>query len=225
MGLNKFKVILFLLGLMGSTGYLHSQQKPFVSSGESDPVATAVLKKTSTKIKAFTSYEMLFKLTHYINKSSQKEWPGVYRQSGKKFYFDLDQQLVISNGKVTWLYIKNRNEVQLNDAESDETTMLSPKFFTELYKNKDFVSTLSESTADQYIIDFKPLDKRSSYARVTLKISKRSNLPADITVINKDGTRYYFKNITFNPKKKFRDTEFTFNVAKYPGISVEDLRL
>jgi len=220
-----YKNFLFVLLLSGSLVVLHAQQKPYLSAGDSDSRATSILKKTSAKIKAFSSYEMLFKLTHYLNKSSQKEWPGVYRQSGKKFYFDLDQQLVVSNGKVTWLYIKNRNEVQLNDAESDETTMLSPKFFTDLYENKDFAYVLSESTASQYLIDFKPLDKRSSYAKVTLKVNKKTNLPAEIIVINKDGTRYYFKEITFDSKKKFNDSLFIFNVARYPGISVEDLRL
>ena len=202
-----------------------AQQKPYLSAGEKDPKATTILKKASDKIKGFSSYEMQFRLTHYLNKSTQKEWPGMYRQAGKKFYFDLDQQLVISNGKVTWVYLKQRNEVQLNDADSDESTMLSPKFFTELYKSKDFVYVLSDNSGSQYLIDFKPLDKRSSYAKITLKINKKTNLPAEITVINKDGTRYYFKEILFAPGKKFSESIFNFNVGKYPGIAVEDLRL
>jgi len=204
---------------------VNAQQKPYLSAGEKDPKATTVLKKTSDKIKGFSSYEMQFRMTHYLNKSSQKEWPGIYRQAGKKFYFDLDQQLVISNGKVTWLYLKQRNEVQLNDAESDESTMLSPKFFTELYKSNDFVYVLSDVSGSQNLIDFKPLDKRSSYAKITLKINKKSNLPVEIIVINKDGTRYYFKEILFTPGKKFSESIFNFNVGKYPGIAVEDLRL
>ncbi len=219
----RYSLVLIIGFVIQSSGF--AQQKPYLSAGESDARATAVLKKTSAKIKGFASYEMLFKLTHHVNKSSQKVWSGTYRQSGKKFYFDLDQQLVVSNGKTTWLYLKNRNEVQLNDAETDETNMLSPKFFTELYKSKDFVYVLTDAGASQYVIDFKPLDKRSAYARITLKISKKTNLPMDITVINKDGTRYYFNEISFNPGKKFNDSIFSFNVAKYPGISVEDLRL
>jgi outer membrane lipoprotein-sorting protein len=74
-------------------------------------------------------------------------------------------------------------------------------------------------------IEFKPVDKKSEYAKIRVSINKKTNLIDSIKAFSKDGSRYTFSITRHKPQASFGAGYFKFDAAKYPRVKVEDLRM
>jgi outer membrane lipoprotein-sorting protein len=141
----------------------------------------------------------------------------------------MKNQVVVSDGKYSWIYLKERNEVQINDYD-DSDEHLSPSYFLNLHRSDDFVYAITNSVVNSSgenvsRIDFKPLDDFSEYAKIGIDVNEKTSLPESIIVIMKDSGRYLFKKLKLTKMDKADPGIFIFNASKYPGIHIEDLRL
>src|ERR1039457_3756772 len=93
-----------------------------------DPKASALLDEVSAKTKAYKSIKADFTYT-MENKQAKinEEKKGTLLVSGDKFRLNIVGQIVISDGKTSWTYIQESNEVQLNSPDSKDDALTPSK--------------------------------------------------------------------------------------------------
>ncbi|MEM6317020.1 MAG: outer membrane lipoprotein carrier protein LolA [Bacteroidota bacterium] len=199
---------------------------------QSDPAAKVILEKLRKKYEAYQTVEADFKLTIEIPEEDQEIQTGNLAQEGEKYRLKLDNQAIYSDGKTLWLYLKSNNEVQVNnveDFEDEEEDFLSPKDLLRIYEKEDFIYALMNDSYENgkaiQQIEFKPLDEDSEYAKMRLTIDKKKTEIIRIKAFAVDGARYTMDVTKFKPNQSYKNADFVFNPADYPGIHVEDLRI
>lgn len=215
-----------------STPTLSKDKNTFSQSVDSDPQATAILEKLRTRYEGFTSMAADFSLTLEIPDEGKEVQQGTLVQKGDKYRLDLETQSIYNDGDALYLYLKNNNEVQINDIpseeEAEEAGILSPKDILRIYEKGNYVYALTNQYAAKgkliQEIEFKPLDKDSEYNKLRLAVDKKTNDVVSIIAFGKDNSRYTLAISKLTPNPTYDDTYFKFDEKKFPGVYVEDLR-
>jgi outer membrane lipoprotein-sorting protein len=219
--LSSFFILVFQTG--------KAQQNQFLEAGDSDPEALALLTAMSDKLDDWKILQLTFSFEYLMPDGQKMVEEGKIIQSDDRYRIEMGDQLVLSDGKYQWFYLKKRNEVQINDID-EAGTQMSPTYFFNFHQNDQFVyaitnQRISPSGAKILRVDFKPLDDFVEYAKIGLDIDEKSKLPVSLLVLLKEGGKYFFDDLTFSKWNGDTAGLFTFNAADYPGISIEDLRL
>ncbi|MDZ4784552.1 MAG: outer membrane lipoprotein carrier protein LolA, partial [bacterium] len=105
-----------------------------------DQKAKAILDEVAAKTKAYTSIKTEFE-SSAIKKVSNTETKvsdtqtGTLQLKGEKYKLEIKGQVIICDGKTQWTYIKESNEVQVNNApDPDATDTPSPINIFTLYE-------------------------------------------------------------------------------------------
>ena len=224
------KIRLLLLMTFGFVFQLEAQKA--AAPETSDPEAKKVLDKIRKKYDAYKTLEAGFTLSIEVPGQDKEVQKGTIGQEDSKFRLEMDQQVIVSDGKTTWVYLKKNKEVQINDADPQDTGesgFLTPKDLLKRYEKGDYLYAITDKTTENgkvlTQIEFKPKDKNSEYAKLRVAIDESAGSIDNIKAFAKDGSRYTFKISKLSPNKKFDTAYFTFDSKKYPGVHVEDLRL
>jgi outer membrane lipoprotein carrier protein len=212
------KKLIFLIFLLGSASSLFAQY---------DPKALEILEAMARKYKVIPSFEANFSytLTNDVEKINE-EFKGKMTVKGDKYKLSLPEQEVVNNGSVIWTYLPDAKEVNIDnfDPNSDD---LNPSKFYEIYKKGYKYLYLEDKTEGGVIcevIDLVPEKKDAQYFKVRMNIVKKDKSIQSWVMFDKAGNRYKYLITKFTPGVKVEDTFFTFDVKKYPGVEVIDLR-
>ena len=223
------KGIVFFLLLSGNIGW--AQQNAFLNADKNDPDATLLLDKVSGKLRSFPAFEMTFNF-EYIQPGSKEALrsSAVLIQKGKSYRLEFGSRLIVCNGKDVWIYLKERNELQIEDIDPDEQKAMTPEFFLDFYRSGEYFYALTGSTRDKsgrtlLRVDFKPADEFSEYAKIGIDVDNKSHLPVSVVAIGRDGQRFVISDIVVKTMEHVENNQFVFNASRYPGIQVEDLRI
>lgn len=197
---------------------------------KSDPEAKKVLDKIRKKYDAYKTVEAAFSLTIEVPGKDTEVQKGSIAQAGEQFRLDMDDQVIISDGKSTWVYLKKNNEVQINDAEpGGQSEFMTPKELLRRYQKGDFLYAITEKTTvgGKLLthIEFKPKNRNSDYSKLRVSVDAKALTIESIKAFAKDGSRYTFKITRLSPNKTLSADYFVFDAKKYPGVHVEDLRM
>ena len=192
-----------------------------------DPQALEILEAMAKKYKVIPSFEANFSytLTNDVEKINE-EFKGKMTVKGEKYKLTLPEQEVVNNGVTIWTYLPDAKEVNIDnfDPNSDD---LNPSKFYDIYK-KGYKYLYLEDKADGGVmcelIDLVPEKKDAQYYKVRMSIVKKDKSIQSWTMFDKAGNRYKYLITKFNPSVKVEDTFFTFDVSKFPGVEVIDLR-
>jgi len=223
--MKNFMILLLLFGFT-TAGLAQTTFKE-----EVDPAAKAILKKMKDIYESYETLEADFTLTIEIPEQDVETQTGTISQKGDKYHLLLDDQAIISDGNTLWYYLKNKNEVQINNVEEDmeEGEIMSPKALLHIYESKQFMYALvhegMEGNTSIQQIEFKPIDRDSDYSKLRLTIDKKSTRMMRIKAFGKDGSRFTLKINDFKPNKALSDQFFVFDETLYKGVRVEDLRI
>ncbi len=199
----------------------------FSLNAQTDVKAQEILKSVSAKYKSYKSLEASFKLDRVDQKNKKSEsFSGTILLSGARFNFALSDQVVMSDGKTTWTYLKESNEVQISEAKTAEGSITPTTIFT-MYE-KGFKSKFSgeKTIAGKSIqlIELTPEDARKNYFKIILSIDKNAKYVSEAKIFEKSGGILTYSILKFTPNASVSDDNFTFNKTKYPGVEVVDLR-
>lgn len=225
------KKLLFALITLFYFNALTAQAPAPAPPEKSDPEAKKVLDKIRKKYEGYKTLEATFSLNIEVPGQDKDVQKGTIAQADKKFRLDMDQQVIVSDGKTTWVYLKKNNEVQINDADPADTEngFLTPKDLLKRYQKGDYLYSITEKTTENgkllTQIEFKPTDKNSEYSKLRVSIDEKAGAIQSVKAFGKDGSRYTFSINKLTPNKQFAADQFTFDTKKYPGVKVEDLRL
>ncbi|MHB1922925.1 MAG: LolA family protein [Chitinophagaceae bacterium] len=196
--------------------------------GQSDPRAKVILDGVSKKFKSFRTVtaDFTLRVEDQDNKVMDSR-KGIVYFKGNKYQIRLDNQEIICDGKTTWTYSKQTNEVQINNYRPDNNTISITKLFTNFY-DKEFLYKLDRTTRENgrivQIIEMTPLDKSKPFFKVLLHIDKIKKILVQAKIFNKDGHNNVILLSRFSPNLPISDQMFTFNLKAHPKVEVVDLR-
>src|SRR5256885_1736152 len=89
-----------------------------------DKKAEDILKGVSTKYNSYKSVKATFVITMENPKDNTKDvQKGTICLKGNKYKLEVAGQDVISDGKTRWTFVKDANEVQIDNLKTDENTI------------------------------------------------------------------------------------------------------
>lgn len=190
-----------------------------------DTKAQGILDKLSTKVKAYTSFYLEFSAQiKNPDAGADETITGKGWVKGKKFCASYGENTVISNGLKTWTVVKEEKTVYEADADEDDEESINPKKLMTIwetgFKNRySKEMELGEETV--HVIYLYPKNaSNTDYHTIILYISKDKNELRKVVMKMKDGTAMIYRMTKFNSNAEIDDSNFVFDMAKYPGYKL-----
>ena len=190
--------------------------------------AKEILNKVSAQYKKFSNLKVDFKYINEVqgDKKFREEEKGTLSLKKTKFELDMTDQVVISDGKTLWTYIKDAKEVQINNYSSKVMDVNPAEIFT-IYEKGYLYGYTGEETEGKrtlQVIELTPNDKKQSFFKVKLFINKANNNIVRSKIYEKSGNIYTYEILNQVADSKMPDTMFSWDPKKYPGVKTVDLR-
>ena len=213
----KIKTLLFILLLFS-----------FNSFSQADKKSENILKGLSNKFKSYKSIKADFSIVIENTKDKSKETQkGVLFLKGQKYKLQIVGQEIISDGKTRWTYLKDANEIQIDNLRVDETAITPTNIFTIYEKGwlSKFISEQKEKNVMCQTVELIPTESKSKNVfKVKLTINKSQKTIVAARIFDKNGTIQTISVDKFLPDGASNDSNFIFNKDNYPGSEIVDLR-
>mgnify|MGYP003340021237 FL=1 len=189
--------------------------------------AATILSGVSAKYKTFTTVKATFSMKSESSANAVTEQQsGTLYVKGNKYKLELTNQEIFCDNTKIWTYLKDANEVQVNNYEPDADEITPTQIFT-IYEKNFLCGYIEEKTINgkvYQVIDMTPNDKSKTYFKVRLMIDKVEKTIYSAKIFNKDGTKLTFEIQKLTQNTTIADTFFTFDAKQHPGVEVVDLR-
>ncbi len=192
---------------------------------QNDPKAKEILDKMSAKYSNIAGFTATFTQT-LENKMEDitDTFKGEIVVSGDKFKADVAGQLIVNNNETVWTYLRDANEVTINNYDQEAGEMNPSKIYTAYREGYKYLYMAGEGNAQYHVIDLVPEDKDESFYKIRLKIDKKTNLLDKWTIFDRAGNIFNYEVTNFKVDDSLTDNDFIFNPSDYPDIEVLDFR-
>jgi len=196
------------------------------ATAQKDPVAKAKLDKMAAKYKAYKTMTVAFSLNLNNQKAKlQRTQTGKAFLKGAKFRVEMGDQILFSDGKILYTYLKEANEINISTFKA--TDDINPANLFTMYQTGYKYTVVKDAAATskgQTVIDLVPEDAKKQVFKVRLFIKTATNELVMARVFEKSGTQYTYTMTSVAPNKPLDESLFTYDKKKYPGVTVTDLR-
>ncbi len=189
---------------------------------QTDKKARTILDEVSAKTKAYKTIRIEF--TYTMENKAQNindSFKGVLISKGENYKLSFSGQEIFSNGKTVWTYLKDANEVQINNV-SKEDDSFTPNNLLSSY-NENFKAKLLEENSKQQVIELIPVQKKN-FNKVRVTIERARKIVSSITIFDKNGSTYTYTVNKFETDLPFTDSMFVYKAAEHPGVEEIDMR-
>jgi outer membrane lipoprotein carrier protein len=197
------------------------------AAAQQDPKAGKILDAVSAKYTALKSFQAGFTQTLENPAAKLKQnINGDVTVSGQKYHLKANGQEVLNDGKNTWTYLKNENEVNVSESDPSNQDM-SPAQMYNMYKKGykyTYVKSLKDAGVASDLIELSPDNKTNDVFKVQLIVGTADKAIHSVKTFKKNGTRTTFTLKNFKPNVPVTTSTFAFDKAQYPGVKVVDLR-
>jgi outer membrane lipoprotein carrier protein len=218
----KFRVLFILFAFFCASSFAQSP------GTKQDKKAEDILKGVTTKYKSFKSVKATFVITIENPKDNSKDSQnGTICLKGNKYKLEVAGQDIVSDGKTRWTYVKDANEVQIDNLKTDENSITPATIFTMYEKGFlfKFVGEQNEKGMTYQLVELVPVDpKKKNFFKVKLSINKNDKFITSAKLFDKNGSIQTIAVEKLTPDACDDDSIYSFNAAKYPGAEVIDLR-
>lgn len=200
----------------------------FAQSENLDAEADALLKAVTTKYKSYKTAKIDLKLLIDLPEIKENQETMVKAWlKGDMFKVELKDQMFVSDNITIWNYLKEYNEVQINNYEKTDA-IFSPSIIFNLY-TKDYIYRLKEEYKNSAgvlvkVLDLTPINKDQNFFKIELKINNDKKEIIEARIFEKSGMRYTYTINTFTPNVSLEDSFFKFDPSKYKDIEIIDAR-
>lgn len=196
------------------------------NASNNDAKAKVILDNVSKKYKSYKSIEVSFKLTTEIpNKKASVEEGKVYLK-GEMYKIQLGNQEIYCNKTAVWTYLKDINEVQINDYEPNKSEISPANMFNIYQSDYNYITNTSEKVAGITCktVDLMPKDKSKPYFKIRIWIDANNHIK-QLKIFDKNGSRYIYTVTSTKSNTANSDDFYKFDPSKHQGVYIEDLRL
>ena len=206
--MNKILIIIFSIFQLNSFGQ--------------DDISDEILKQLSANTKSYTFMDIDFDF-NFINTAQEinENQTGNIKISNNKFRLNLNEQIVISDDSTQWIYLKESNELQIMEFDSEDE-MLSPNKLFTIYEN-GYKNQYIELKDNNHIIDLFPVES-NEFKNIQLHINKDKIQLNKIILFDKNGGSFSYMITKFITNTNFDENIFKFNTEEYPDLEIIDLR-
>ena len=160
------------------------------AAAQQDPKAGKILDQMSSKYQALKAFQATFTQTLENPGAKVKQnINGDIVVSGPKFRLKISGQEVINDGKTTWTYLKNENEVNISDSDPDSQEMSPSQIYT-MYKKGykyNYVQQVTEGGEVLDVIELSPENRQNDVFKVRLKVRKKDTSVKSWQMFKKNG--------------------------------------
>lgn len=189
---------------------------------QKDKRAAAILDGMSARYKALTSYQATFNYT-----TDRETYKGDITVKGKMFRLKTAGQEVFTDGKVMSTYVKESNEVNVQDYDASATGDFNPTKIYTMYKkgfNYTYVREQKAAGRTLDVVELKPEKKNTQIASVQISVDRADKSVRNWQITDKNGKKTTYTISKFAANPALSDAYFVFDKSKYPGVEVVDLR-
>jgi outer membrane lipoprotein carrier protein len=155
----------------------------------------------------------------YAGSSSSIE--GKIFLKDRQYRIETSDQIVVTDGVVTWVYVEEDRQVIVNDYEEDEETFTLGHFLDERSDRYD-VSLAPEQPEGYHVVTLSAKTPDTFLERATLWIDAREYIVSRIEVVDVNGAfmRFEMSDVDLEPELD----ESTFQFQPGEDVEVVDLR-
>ncbi len=190
---------------------------------QKDKRAGDILDAMSKKYKTYKTYQATFSFTS----DGAAPLKGDLTVKDQKFRLKLGGQEVFNDGKTMSTYIKESNEVNVQDYDGSANNDFNPSRIYSIYKkgfNYRFVGDQKLAGKPVEVVELTPEKKNTQVSKVQISVDKADKSIRSWQITDKAGKRTTYSISKFTPNVGITDAYFVFDKAKYPGVEVVDLR-
>jgi len=198
------------------------------SLAQKDPKAKVVLDGMSQKFLSMKGFTASFEYTIQDEGGTGDRQGGEVSVTGDKYRLKLPEQEIYNDGKTVWTFIQTSSyqEVTINDAALMEGE-LTPSNVYKMYQTGFNYKLLADKTYQGKlvsVVELTALKANAPFKQVRLMVEKANQQLLGWEMFDEQGGvfTYSFKNLKAAPN--LPASYFMFDVKKYPGIEVIDLR-
>lgn len=195
------------------------------SWSQTDIKAKKILDALSKKYRSYNIVKSDFSYTLDNPQAKIKESKNgilIVKPKQNKYKVIIDGREVFCDGKAVYNYTKDENEIQIDNIDKNSKSISPSKIFT-LYED-GFKCLFTGEDKKAYYIELSPISPNTTYFKIKLSINKQNQQVQDITVLDKNGSRYTYKVKSFNSTPKITDDVFNFDKKHYKDVDIVDLR-
>ncbi|MDR2010384.1 MAG: outer membrane lipoprotein carrier protein LolA [Bacteroidales bacterium] len=196
---------------------------------QSDEKPVALLDEVAAKIESYSTLKIEFIVYIENNQGGNRDpYSGSAMYKAGNYKLDMMGQIVFSDGKTNWTYLKDADEVNITKNTEGGDIMVNPKNLLKDYKNNFKITQISdkfEKNRPLVEIDLYPkkIDDKK-YSRITLKIDKTKKQIYSIRYVGKDGINYLIEISKFIENPAIQDSEIKFSNSLFPDAEIIDMR-
>ncbi|MFD2571465.1 outer membrane lipoprotein carrier protein LolA [Spirosoma soli] len=196
------------------------------ATAQKDKRAQSILDAMSKKYKALKSYQAAFTFAS-AGGGAKESYKGDLTVKNEKFRLLLGGQEVFTDGQTMSTYIKESNEVNVQDYDASANGELNPTQIYTIYKkgfDYRFLKEEKQGGRTLEVIELTPNRQKSPIQTVQISVDKADKSVRNWLIVNKDGKRTSYTITKFTPNVNLPDSFFVFDKSKHPGVEVVDLR-
>ncbi len=201
----------------------------FAGFSQTDAAAIALLDEVSAKTEKYSSLKIDFSM--YVENLQTKKRDTYFGNASYKagFYkLDIMGQIVFSDGKTNWTYLKDAEEINITDNAENQTVMMNPQSLLKDYKNTykvKYIADKFEANRPLVEIDLVPkVIENKKYSKITVKIDKTKKQIYSVRYVGKDGVSYLIEISKFTENPSIPDAEIKYSKSLFPDAEVIDMR-
>ncbi len=217
------KHILFFLGLLLSTSLW--SQKTISGGVVVDHTAQKIVEKVVEQIKKDTPIAFNFAYNIKDEEVGSKKGSGEFLSYNAKYRLTSKDFSHWSDGTTMWNFIKQKNEVEVLDAQDENTMFNFVKIINSSTKNfrPKLIRKEVFNKVQCNVVDLTP-NKSSSISKIRLYSSTANNRIQKIEIYTLGGSHYKFTFSSYQAKKQVSTQDFVFPQKSYPNVKIVDLR-
>lgn len=218
--MKKYIVSAFLILLFFVPGFGQSEQ-----DRAAELKGTELMKQASAKLKTYRSMKIQF--TYEMGQGEQvvEAMKGELVSQGDRYRMEMDDNLFISDGIITWSYIDEMEEVYVNLLENNEGGF-TPTSILEGFETQFKAKYIKQETylgKQVEIIDLVPLMPQAFY-KLRVALDPSTKMLVYTIAYDREGGTYTYRIDRFEANPEVDASIFTFKASDFPDVEVIDLR-
>ena len=202
-----------------------------ISVSSAAQTSKEILDKLSAKAKTWktVSADFTATLSDPQTKTTRKQ-EGSVKVKGQKYYLNLPDYVVISDGITQWSYSKKENECTVDNVEDVADGSFDPSQMFTIWE-KDLKHEMKNTAANEegipcYQIQLYPINpKDKPYHTIVMYVDKAKMEAFKLVVKQRDGQEMTYRLRNLKTNTEFPDTDFQFVKSKFPGVTISDNRI
>ncbi len=159
-----------------------------------------------------------------LSKVSRTTSGTLYIKKGNKYRIDTEDKVIVTDGKTSWVYLPQSQQVLIDNFRNDKNTITPEKFLLDVPEDYFAVllSTNKTTKGNLYVLRLTPKSDNSFIRAITIEIEDSSWTIKSAVISDMNDTRYTYDVESLKTNTGLPNSEFEFVPPK--GAQVVDLR-